>query len=66
MIGEQGTLWLSTEAEIGLFDTTIRIAEAANAFSMPMAQRSAETGLHPVSSRSHKRRDYRTVAVCES
>ncbi len=34
--GEQGALWLTTEADVGLFEITLRAAEAASAFSMPM------------------------------
>ena len=35
--GQQGALWLTTETDIGLFEITVRMAEAASALSMPMA-----------------------------
>ena len=34
--GQEGTLWLSTEAEVGLFELSLRAAEAASMLQNPM------------------------------
>ena len=34
---EEGSLWLTTDADIGLFELSVRIASAASALQMPMA-----------------------------
>ena len=35
--GEEGALWITTDADIGLFEVSLRLAESASALQMPMA-----------------------------